>query len=76
MLDLFGIFDPSYVGRKERRQELKKLYDAQVLDFTEDNIPTQVATFFEDAIAALPEDAKRHCDLELLFKNALERSGE
>lgn len=58
---------------KMRRDNLKRIFDNQVLDYTEDNLPTQVATFFEDAIAALPERAK-DCDLEALFKNALKHS--
>ncbi len=59
--------------RPDRQQRMRILYDEQVREFTEDNQPTQVATFFEDAIRALPFIAVDRYDLEALFKEALEQ---
>ena len=64
------MFGPKYKLRHERREALKKIFDQQVLDFTEDNLPTNIATFFEDMLAALPESAKR-CDVEALVEQVL-----
>jgi len=48
-----------------------KVFDWQMRDFTEDNLPTNIATFFEDVLAALPESAKR-CDVEALLEQVLQ----
>ena len=58
--------------RDGRRNLLKKVYDSQVQEFTEDNEPTQIVTFFEDVINALPNIGVERNDLEALFKYALE----
>lgn len=55
--------------RHERIQKLRDLFDAQCLEFTEDNLPTNVQTFFEDVLAALPEGS-RTFEVEKLFKSA------
>lgn len=55
--------------RQERIQKMRDLFDAQVLEFTEDNMPTNVQTFFEDALAALPEGS-RTLEVEKLFEAA------
>lgn len=46
-------------GRRDRIDRLKKIFDEQVLEFTEDNMATNVLTFMEDMLAALPESAKQ-----------------
>ena len=56
--------------RDDRIQELRDLFDAQALEFREDNLPTQISTFFEDVLAAFPEGA-RECNIEGLFENVL-----
>ncbi|KKM61812.1 hypothetical protein LCGC14_1527930 [marine sediment metagenome] len=56
--------------RQERIEQLRKLFDAQVLEFSEDNMPTQIVTFMEDMLAALPESA-RECNVEGLFETAV-----
>ena len=60
--------------RPNRQLRMRILYDEQVREFTEDNEPTHVATFFEDAIRALPYVAVSRNDLEALFKEALIKS--
>ncbi len=65
------MFGPKYVGCHKRREALKKIFDQQVLDYTEANLPTNIATFFEDVLAALPESAKR-CDVEALIEQVLD----
>lgn len=52
--------------RHDRRDALRKIFDEQVLEFNEDNMATHVLTFLEDALAALPESAKK-TDVEALF---------
>ncbi len=58
--------------RHERIQKLRDLFDAQCLEFTEDNLPTNVQTFFEDMLAALPE-CSRTFEVEKLFEAAAKR---
>jgi len=57
-------------GRHDRIDRLRKIFDEQVLEFTEDNTATNVLTFLEDALAALPESAKQ-MDVEALFSAAV-----
>ncbi len=45
--------------RHDRIDLLRKIFDEQVLEFTEDNLATNVMTFVEDALTALPQSAKR-----------------
>ena len=40
--------------RHDRIDRLRKIFDEQVLEFTEDNLATNVLTFLEDALTALP----------------------
>ena len=53
-------------SRQDRRDRLRKIFDEQVLEFTEDNMATHVQTFMEDMLAALPESS-REFDVEELF---------
>ena len=65
------MFGPKYRLRHERRELLKKMFDAQVEEFFEDNNPTQIATFFEDVLRVLP-NSYRTCEIEAIFKGAFE----
>lgn len=58
--------------RHERIQKLRDLFDAQCLEFTENNLPTNVQTFFDDVLTALPEGS-RTCEVEKLFEAAAKR---
>ena len=58
--------------RSDRLEVLKKVLDDQILEFTEDNMPTNVVMFFEDVIRALPYSANEKFDLPALFNEALE----
>ncbi len=53
-------------NRQDRRDRLRKIFDEQVLEFTEDNLATNVQTFMEDMLAALPESS-REVEVEKLF---------
>lgn len=55
--------------RSLRCELLMEIFDAQEREFTEDNLPTAISTFFEDVVKALPEGSK-DCNIEELFKNA------
>ncbi len=55
--------------RHERIQKMRDLFDAQCLEFTEVNLATNIQTFLEDALAALPE-ASRTVEVEKLFEAA------
>lgn len=65
------MFGSRFKDRQQRREQLRKMFAAQREEFTEDNLPTNIAVFFEDVIASLPEEA-RECNIEGLFDNALE----
>lgn len=56
--------------RHDRIDLLRKIFDEQVLEFTEDNLATNVLTFVEDALTALPQSAKR-INVEALVDHAV-----
>ncbi len=56
--------------RHDRIDLLRKIFDEQVLEFTEDNLATNVLTFVEDALTALPQSAKR-INVEALVDTAV-----
>lgn len=64
-------------SRQKRREKLKKLYDEQVLEFTEDNGPTSVSVFLEDVLRALPIGMQQnvHYQWEAIFEDALKEAG-
>ncbi len=64
------MFGPKIQRRHQRREMLKQLFDAHVSEFPEDNLPTHIASFLADALAAMPNSA-RECDVEGLFDRVL-----
>lgn len=56
--------------RMLRYEALIEVFDAQQEEFTEDNLPTAISTFFEDVIKALPAGSFKACNIESLFKAA------
>lgn len=49
----------AFINRRSQRVKLmQELFQAQREEFTEDNLPTHVVTFLEDALNALPEEAR------------------
>lgn len=63
--------------RRKRREKMQKLFDEQLADFYEDNNPTQVATFLEDAIRAMPYSIRQSPNIqwEALFRSAMDDAG-
>lgn len=59
-------FNANLSNRQVRRDLLKKIYDAQVIEFTEDNQATQIVTFLGDVLSALPISASKNDVVSLL----------
>ncbi len=60
--------------RMLRYEALMEIFDAHQEEFTEDNLPTAISSFFEDVIKTLPEGSFKACNIERLFKSAQERT--
>lgn len=59
-----------FVDQSERRYTLDKMITVMREHYTEDNLPTSIAAFFEDVLYSLPEGSEE-CNIEGLMEDEI-----